>query len=61
MKEIGAKAAGGNLRDQVAVGGGQHAHVHLERAVCAHALDLAFLQSTQKLGLYGYGQLADLV
>ena len=61
VEEVGAKAARGHLGNQIAVGGGQDAHVDLQRAVSAHALDLAFLQGTQKLWLHGQRQLADLV
>jgi hypothetical protein len=61
MEESGAKAAGAHLCGQIAIGSSQHAYVHLERAVGAHALDLALLQGAQELRLHGHGQLADLV
>ena len=46
---------------QVAVGGENQAHVHLDRFVAADALELAFLQHTQQLGLECRRDLADLV
>ena len=46
---------------QTAVGGGDDADVHLDGAVAAHALQFAFLQDAQELGLDLRGNLADFV
>ena len=46
---------------QVAVGGGEHAHVDLDDLVAADALDLAVLEHAQQLGLQVEVELADLV
>ena len=43
------------------MGGGEDAHVDLDRAVAAHRLEAAFLQHAQQLGLQLERQLADLV
>ena len=47
--------------EQVAVGGGQDAHVHLDRRCAAQPVDLALLQRAQQLGLQAHVHLADLV
>ena len=39
---------------QIAVGGGQHAHVHPHCFRAAHPVDLAFLKHAQQLGLEGH-------
>ncbi|MNV23185.1 hypothetical protein D3C71_1141900 [compost metagenome] len=59
--QVGAERAIAHLLAQVAVGGGDHAHVHAARAVGAQALDLAVLQRAQQLSLHGQWQLAHLV
>ena len=59
--EIGAHAAGAHFGGQVAVGGGDHAHIHLVFAVGAQALQLATLQHAQELGLHGQRELAHFV
>ncbi len=46
---------------EVAVGGGQDAHVHALRAVLAHRADLALLEEAEQLDLRRGGQLARLV
>ena len=46
---------------EVAVGGGDDAHVDRAGLRAAHALELAVLQDAQQLGLQRDGQLADLV
>ena len=46
---------------EVAVGGGDQAHVHLVRFRSAQALELAVLQHAQKLHLNGAGHVADFV
>ena len=59
--EVGAEATALDLAGEVAVGGGDHPHVDVVRAVGADALDLAALQRAQQLGLQRQRQLADLV
>ena len=59
--EVLAEAPGLDLGFEVAVGGGDDAHVDLDGAGAADALQLAFLQHAQQLGLEGGGDLADLV
>src|SRR5262249_33802876 len=54
----------GALRDglvQITVGGGHHAHVGLQHAAAADALELALLQYAQELGLRGERHLTYLV
>ena len=46
---------------EIAVGGGDHADVGLQRARAAEALELALLQHAQELRLHGRAHLADLV
>ena len=46
---------------QVAMGGGQHAHVHADRLVAAEALDAFLLKHAQELGLGAGGEVADFV
>ena len=46
---------------QVAVGGGEDAHVHLYRRGAAQPVDLPLLQRAQQLGLQAHVHLADLV
>ena len=48
-------------RLQVAVGGGDDPHVGLDRAIAAHALELALLQDAEQLDLHGGREVADLV
>ena len=50
-EQVFAEAAGGALRVQVGVGGGEHAHVDRLRPRGADALDLAGLEHAQELGL----------
>ena len=59
--EIGAKRAFGAGFRQILVGRGDHAHVDLERAAAADALDLPLLQDAQQLGLHRERHVADLV
>ena len=51
--EILAKFALGDPFFEVAVGGGQHAHVNFEGFRAAHAVHLAFLEHAQEFGLQG--------
>src|SRR5581483_8435724 len=50
-----------DLLGQVAVGGGNDPHVHLDWRGAADALELALLQHTQQLALRGQGHLPNLV
>ena len=61
MIEVLAEPAGGDLGLQVAVGGGDDAHVHRHRAAAAEAVDLALLDGAQQLGLDAHVHFADLV
>ncbi len=61
VEEIGPEAPLGDGGAQVAVGGGDHAHVDAVRLVRAHALDLALLQRAQQHRLQLQRQVADLV
>ncbi len=56
--EVVTKTALVDGLDQVAVGGGDHPHVDLDRARPAHALELAILQHAQELDLQFPGQVA---
>ena len=49
------------MRREVAVGGGDHAHVHLDRVRVADALELALLQHAQQLHLQRRAHRADFV
>ncbi len=59
--QVLAEAAGGDLCRQVAVRGGEDAHVDAHRAAAAEAVDLALLDGAQQLGLQAGVHLADLV
>src|SRR5690606_21334783 len=59
--QVGAEPALRDLRREIAVRRRDDANVHLQRRVGADALDLAFLQRAQELGLRAERQLADLV
>ena len=59
--EVGAQVAFGNGVRGVAVGGGQHAHVHVLLGARAQAAQLALLKNAQQLGLGADGHFADLV
>ena len=61
VEEVLAEAAGCGQRLQVLVGGGDDAHVGVDRRVAAHALELLFLQHAEQLGLASPGHVADLV
>ena len=43
------------------MGGGHHPHVHLDRPVAAHPLELVLLEKAQELHLHGGRDVADLV
>ena len=59
--EILAEAPGLDLRLQVAVGGGDEAHVDPGGLDAAHPLELALLERAQQLHLHLDRDLADLV
>ena len=59
--EILAEPACLDLRTQVSVGGGDHAHVETQHALAAQPLDLALLQDPQQLALQAQFHLGDLV
>src|SRR5262245_7607416 len=61
MKEVGTKAASTDLRLQIAVGGGDDAHVETPNRVVADAFDFMLLQCPQEPGLQIQRELADLV
>ncbi len=46
---------------ELAVGGGDYAHVHLDGAVSAHAFEFAFLQNAQQFALEWQGEFADFI
>ena len=55
IEQILAKLAVGDQLAQVAVGGGNHAHVDALRALGAERLELALLQHAQQLRLHRQG------
>ena len=59
--EILAEAPGGHGLLDVLVGGGQHAHVHLDGVAAAHAGELPVLEHVQELALERRVEIADLV
>jgi hypothetical protein len=59
--KIGAEVTGEHSRFQVPVGRGHQPHIHLDGVIAAHALELAFLQHAQQLGLKGRRDLPDLI
>ena len=61
IKEVPSKSAGSDRRLQVAIGGGNHAHVRVNRLVSAHTLELPLLQNPQQGNLGLRGKLTDLI
>ncbi|MNZ99103.1 hypothetical protein D3C78_1184140 [compost metagenome] len=61
MIEIGAKQPLANAVGQMPVGGGDDAHIHMQRLIRAQALYFTVLQGTQQFGLHAQGQLTDLI
>ena len=59
--EVGAEAAGRDLQLQVAVGGGDDAHVHGASGPAADRGDVLLLHEAQEAALRLERQLADLV
>ena len=46
---------------EIAIGGADQAEIHVDRSIAAEALEFAFLQHAQKLGLEAECQIADFV
>ena len=61
VEQVFAERAVGDHLHELGVGRGEHAHVHLDGAVLADALELALLQHAQQLGLQRRAHRADLV
>ena len=61
VEQIFAEAARFHVGDQVAIGGGDDAHIDLDRLARADRLDLALLDGAQELDLRRRRQFADLV
>ena len=59
--QILAETFFGDFRAQVAIGGGDHPHVHFARRERSHPQHFLVLQHAQKLGLGGQRHVADLV
>src|SRR2546422_2895698 len=61
IEEVRAEPPGAHGLLQVAVGRGDHPHVHADRLVAAHRLELLLLEDAQQLDLRLERELADLV
>ena len=61
VEKILAKTAGQHFGAQIAVGGGDQAHVDLLTSRGAYALDFAVLDDPQQLGLHGQRGFANFV
>ncbi len=61
VEEIRAEPTGPHRLGEVAVRGGDDAHVEFDRARAAHALDFSLLEDAQQLDLQVQRQVADLV
>jgi hypothetical protein len=59
--QVLAEGARGHGGLEIDVGGRDHAHIDLDRARAADAIDGAFLQEAQQVGLHVQRQVADLV
>jgi hypothetical protein len=59
--EVLPEAAGLDITSEIAIGGGNHAHVNLARPDVPHPLEAPILQHTQELPLEPEGDLAHLV
>ena len=59
--QIFAEPAGRHLGLQIAVGGGQHAHVHVDRLARSDALEILFLQHAEQFGLQAQVDFGDFV
>ena len=61
VEEIAAKFAFPDEFFQIAMRGNDHADVYLDRFLAADALDFAFFEDTQELGLHRDGHVANFV
>ena len=61
VEQIEAELAGGDELVEIAVRRSDDAHIDIDRAVAAHALDLPLLERSQNLGLHRERHIADLV
>jgi UTP:GlnB (protein PII) uridylyltransferase len=61
MKQVLAELAAADELLQIAMSGYDHSHVHGNRPVATHALDFAFFQDPEQLGLHGERHVADFV
>src|SRR5207249_5031382 len=61
VEQIEAELAGGDELVEIAVRRSDDAHIDIDRAVAAHALDLPLLERSQNLGLHRERHVADLV
>src|SRR6266567_1475362 len=61
IEQILPETAGGHFFFQIAVGGGNNAHVDLARACVADAFNFLLLQDPQQLGLHGQRDFPNLV
>src|SRR5206468_7395532 len=61
IEQILPETAGGHFFFQIAVGGGNNAHVDLARARVADAFNFLLLQDPQQLGLHGQRDFPNLV
>src|SRR6185369_4869488 len=59
--EVFAKAAGTIFHFQIAIGGGDHAHVHFDLLVAAHWSHLLLLKHAQKFRLHFQRKFADFI
>ncbi|EFQ61796.1 hypothetical protein PFWH6_4198 [Pseudomonas fluorescens WH6] len=61
VEQIFTKAPRRHFTGEVAVGGGDHADIQLDRLARADALDFALLQHPQQFGLQAQGHLRDFI
>src|SRR5439155_938664 len=61
VEQIEAELAGGDELVEIAVRRSDDAHIDIDRAVAAHALDLPLLERSQNLSLHRQRHIADLV
>ena len=61
IEQVRSETAAGDFLFQVAVGGGNHTHVHLGRSCAPQPLELLLLQHAQELDLHVGRQLPDFI
>ena len=61
VEKVLAEVSGGDHRLEIAIRGGNDAHVGVNRLIAAHALELALLKDSQQLDLRSRRNFADLV